>query len=505
MVQETITKIESKLSNWKAKLLSQAGRKIESLMANFFWGHNENSPKIHLQNWQLLCRPKNEGGLALCNVQAFNEALMAKHLWRIMTEQNSLAVSSLSTKYMDNNGNLLAPSTASWRWKSVLKSKEVILSNIKWQVGDGKHININHHAWWPMLRDQQSCHVVADLIQHNFPSWNSSMLTALYDPNTANIIAASPLSVTGVHDKLIWNTSTDGQYKVRDGYKWLLSRNSNGGIGSLHSEVWKTIWSLKLPYRIVMFMWRVLNDNLPANATLVKHHMPLDDVCHACTQQGETLRHILLDCDFARAVWFGTHLGYKIVRAHCSLLEWFTDILHKFRDEDHYVIPFTVVVLHVIWRCRNLRTTEAKFLDPLTAINMIYSLWNSYKVTFSNQYKGSHSAIKTRKHQYWSLADTLPSSGLLIISAKRNFKTSNAGRKARKIVLHIWENNQILFKAVYSLRNHECPHLMNLIAIRKGIQIALNTTTFREDCKIIVFQKKMACLIASEFKKNSKF
>ncbi|KAF7842342.1 ribonuclease H [Senna tora] len=136
-VQETIDKIENKLKDWKALLLSQAAtltliksvinsylvyplsciqfpknkcRKIESLMSNFFWGYTGNCPKIHLHNWQFLCKPKLAGGLALCDVQAFNHALLAKHLWRVLTSHRSPAVSILASKYVDSKGSLIIPS-----------------------------------------------------------------------------------------------------------------------------------------------------------------------------------------------------------------------------------------------------------------------------------------------------------------------------------------------------------------------------------------------------------
>ncbi|KAF7826808.1 Ribonuclease H-like superfamily protein [Senna tora] len=44
---------------------------------------------------------------------------------------------------------------------------------------------------------------------------------------------------------------------------------------------YKSVWSLKLPYKVIMFMWRVLSDNLPAFSVLNHHHMNLDNICMA--------------------------------------------------------------------------------------------------------------------------------------------------------------------------------------------------------------------------------
>ncbi|KAF7810667.1 putative ribonuclease H protein [Senna tora] len=86
--------------------------KIECLMANFFWGHNGNRPKIHLQKWQDLNIPKDEGGLVLCNISAFNEALLAKHIWRLIDHNNSLVDITLAPKFRDSDGNFVARSNS---------------------------------------------------------------------------------------------------------------------------------------------------------------------------------------------------------------------------------------------------------------------------------------------------------------------------------------------------------------------------------------------------------
>ncbi|KAF7810677.1 ribonuclease H [Senna tora] len=95
-----------------AGLRMNVQKKIECLMANFFWGHNGNRPKIHLQKWQDLNIPKDEGGLVLCNISAFNEALLAKHIWRLIDHNNSLVDITLAPKFRDSDGNFVARSNS---------------------------------------------------------------------------------------------------------------------------------------------------------------------------------------------------------------------------------------------------------------------------------------------------------------------------------------------------------------------------------------------------------
>ncbi|KAF7838898.1 ribonuclease H [Senna tora] len=127
-VDEVIAKVRGKLQSWKSRCLSQAARLtlinsvinsylvypmstiyfakndckiIESIMARFFWGDQEDKRKVHLLTWKNLCRPKYDGGLGCRDVSSLNIALLAKHLWRMVAGNTSYASSILSLKYAD--------------------------------------------------------------------------------------------------------------------------------------------------------------------------------------------------------------------------------------------------------------------------------------------------------------------------------------------------------------------------------------------------------------------
>ncbi|KAL0391144.1 UNVERIFIED_CONTAM: hypothetical protein Scaly_0471500 [Sesamum calycinum] len=72
-------------------------KEIQSMISNFWW-HNGDSRKIHWLNCRRLCTPKAQRGLGVRDLQAFNLAMLAKQMWRIIT--NRIAYSEWSAAEM---------------------------------------------------------------------------------------------------------------------------------------------------------------------------------------------------------------------------------------------------------------------------------------------------------------------------------------------------------------------------------------------------------------------
>ena len=64
--------------------------KIEKLQRDFLWFGAEEGKKDHLIRWDVVCRPKELGGLGFGKTSLKNIALVGKWLWRFLRERNGL-------------------------------------------------------------------------------------------------------------------------------------------------------------------------------------------------------------------------------------------------------------------------------------------------------------------------------------------------------------------------------------------------------------------------------
>jgi hypothetical protein len=101
-------------------------------------------------------------------------------------------------------------------------------------------------------------------------------------------------------------------YTVRSGYNLARAckfneQRSSVGCGMTSgtdgdSKLWKTLWSVKAPGKMIITLWHFSHDCLPSGHQLQKRHIPACTDCIFCGRH-ESIEHALLFCQFAREVW----------------------------------------------------------------------------------------------------------------------------------------------------------------------------------------------------------
>lgn len=124
-------------------------KEINAVIAKFWWGQTNEEGKIHWQKWEELTKSKLQGGMGLRDIDRFNQALLAKQVWRYMERPEALWARIIKGIYFPKKEMMEARKGChpSWFWSSFLHGRELISSNVAWKLGDGAKICIWNDKW----------------------------------------------------------------------------------------------------------------------------------------------------------------------------------------------------------------------------------------------------------------------------------------------------------------------------------------------------------------------
>uniref|UniRef100_A0A0A9CKU8 Reverse transcriptase zinc-binding domain-containing protein n=1 Tax=Arundo donax TaxID=35708 RepID=A0A0A9CKU8_ARUDO len=248
---------------------------MTSYILNYWWGSSIGNHKIHWLKWSNLTRLKGTGGMGFRDLSLFNQALLGKQAWRLVTTPESLCSRVIKGKYFPQ-GNLLSTTrrkNSSVTWKAILHGREVLQKGIIKRIGDGSSIDVWNDKWIPgsvsmkpMVRlDIANAIKVADLIDER-RQWKVEVLKNFVQPDIDAILKIK-LGQNHMEDLLAWGFEKNGNYSVRSAYRLLKDiliteeneeehiASSSDGSGSW----WKFLWKMKIPPKIKIFWWRVIH------------------------------------------------------------------------------------------------------------------------------------------------------------------------------------------------------------------------------------------------------
>ncbi|KAL9667077.1 hypothetical protein QQ045_001424 [Rhodiola kirilowii] len=193
MFKNIIGRIWKKMQGWKEKKLSIAGKevlikavvqamptyamscfkipdtlikRIVSMITNYWWSNNKEGRGIYWCKYGKLCKEKMEGGVGFKELSIFNDALLAKQIWRLMEKPENLVSRLLKEKYYRGSSPINCqlgnrPSVV-WRsiWTSEQKTKQWIQvsdsgEEVKWMIeSDGRFSTRSTYKALKEIRDQ---------------------------------------------------------------------------------------------------------------------------------------------------------------------------------------------------------------------------------------------------------------------------------------------------------------------------------------------------------------
>ncbi|CAL8991787.1 unnamed protein product [Prunus brigantina] len=384
-----LDKVQNRLAAWKRKCLSLAGRAtliqavtssipvytmqtvklpgsicedLDRINRDFFWSGSGKKQKVHLCQWDLVCRPKCRGGIGLKKTADMNRALLAKIGWRMHTRDQGLWAQIYEKKYLkgcsilDTHG--VSKQDCSATWRSVLYGVELLKKGMVWRVGNGEHVKFWKDNWvadLPLLQyaGAQSGIDLDCKVSNFFKEgwWDIAKLRAVLDEVMVQKITCFPVGFGGnSQDAQIWKPTSNGIFTVKSAFQLIHG-------GSIWSNMcWKGLWSMSIPPKLKVFLWLVFQGKILTNEQRVRRHLAVESSCSVCGWHSETIIHTLRDCGRAKEVWLNVLNPSNVHDFFLSdYPSWLRSNLFskaKWEGRFHWNIMFVFTCWYV-WKWRN--------------------------------------------------------------------------------------------------------------------------------------------------------
>ncbi|XP_021979622.1 uncharacterized mitochondrial protein AtMg00310-like [Helianthus annuus] len=124
-------------------------QELEERMRKFLWSQGNNIKGKAKVNWKSVCMPKTEGGLGIRRVVDMNNALMATHIWSLLSNRESLWVKWVHSYHIQDRSFWEIPvkSNISWSWRKLLSLRPLIRDYVWTKVGDGTKTFVWFDKW----------------------------------------------------------------------------------------------------------------------------------------------------------------------------------------------------------------------------------------------------------------------------------------------------------------------------------------------------------------------
>lgn len=119
----------------------------------------------------------------------FNQSLLAKQVWRVLTDSNSLVAQIYKQRYFPSTNFLQAKTgnNPSYVWRSLLWGRDLLIKGLRWRIGDDTKVRVFQDPWFfrpysfkPITKPNldKSNIVVSDMI-NEFGEWDWSKVDGL--------------------------------------------------------------------------------------------------------------------------------------------------------------------------------------------------------------------------------------------------------------------------------------------------------------------------------------
>lgn len=295
------------------------------------------------------------------DLSTFNQALLLKWYWQWGKPHTTLCRPLLQ----QNIGHNGLPDSPIFN-NAMSKLIKFCIFAFRHHPGNGEKIIFWDNKWRGVTLDAQFPNLYTFTLNTTTTlkqALNTASIDTLFRSNLFEIAQEELLNLklllTGVtldtlsKDDISWPWNDSGMYTVREGYRAMKN------TPRIENKACK-IWKLHVPPRIKVFGWLMLLNKLFTIDNLHKRGWPIVNRCVLCKAQGESIKHMLHDCIFSKAVYskLRRHLPDRLPSIdNVTPIETLTDSRATKRQK-----TIILIVQFCIWRerCNRTFTEESK-------------------------------------------------------------------------------------------------------------------------------------------------
>ena len=340
--EPVVNKLKTRLSVWKGRFLSMAGKicviksvftaiplfylsvfkasesvykSIISIQRRFLWGWGKEKIPISWVSWENLCKPKEEGGLGLKDIRKFNFAILAKWRWRFMSQERGKWKDVLESKYgAELEGLHLPVKYQSWWWRDIVKmcmeggGDGWFQEEVRWKLGRGDKVrfwedvrigdsslkSLFHRLFSLSVNQVQKVEDVGEW-EGTYWRWRLEWRRDRFEweteleENLLDYILRANVN-KNISDIRVWGEEELDKYSVNIAYNHLAKRP-----GATHHYAFEYLWKAKAFPNVLMTAWRPFLNRIPTRVSLSRKGVQMNSiVCVLCQDKEESCHHLFI-------------------------------------------------------------------------------------------------------------------------------------------------------------------------------------------------------------------
>ena len=292
--------------------------------------------------------------------------MLAKQVWRMINNPNSLCHRVFKARFFPNSSILKAKdsNTGSYSWKSIISARDVIRKGMVWRIGNGQNVRIEEDKW---LLGNSNCPIISYLptvateskvqvlINTDLGVWKLDLVNQLFLPQEAFAILGIPLSRRSPPNNISCAYSPLGVFNISNDYKLFASgdaeRQAESSNRDAQKQFWKGVWRLRVLNKIKHFIWRACNDALPMMSNIFWRQITSSNKCELCQLYPKDPLHAIWSCREVETTWSlfqcFHHTSSPQPLSFSDLLSRFLQVQEDYRNE-----VFTIAAW-LLWNWRN--------------------------------------------------------------------------------------------------------------------------------------------------------